>query len=72
MNKSPLIELAEGDNYLLSDRQREIIRTAAAVVEAAHGLSFGADWNGGTHAEIYRPKLLAALAALADAILGRR
>lgn len=35
-----------------------------ALVEAAHGLSFGEDWNNGTHAKIHRPKLLAALAAV--------
>jgi hypothetical protein len=32
-----------------------------ALVEAARGLSFGEDWNNGTHAKIYRPKLLKAL-----------
>lgn len=34
------------------------------VARAAHGLSFGVDWNKGTHAEIYRPKLIEALAEL--------
>ncbi len=32
MDKSPLIEMAEGDNYLLSGKQREILRAAAAVI----------------------------------------
>lgn len=33
------------------------------LVEAARGLSGGVDWNNGTHAKIYRQKLLEALAA---------
>jgi hypothetical protein len=39
-----------------------------ALVRAAHGLSFGEDWNNGTHAKThgYREKLLQALAALED------
>ena len=36
---------------------------AGAVIEAAKGLVFGEDWNNGTHAQIYRPKLIAAIAA---------
>lgn len=39
------------------------LRAAAAVVEAAKGLSIGTDWNKGTHADIYRPQLLASLTA---------
>ncbi len=31
------------------------------LVEAARGLSFGVDWNNGTHAKEYRPKLIEAL-----------
>ena len=31
------------------------------VVEAARGLVIGTDWNGGTHAKIYRPALVKAL-----------
>lgn len=31
------------------------------LVEAAKGLSYGVDWNNGTHAKTYRPKLLEAL-----------
>jgi len=34
------------------------------VVDAAMGLAMGEDWNNGTHAKIYRPKLLKALSAL--------
>lgn len=33
-----------------------------ALVEAAKGLACGVDWNNGTHAKFYRPKLLEALA----------
>lgn len=36
-----------------------------ALIEAASGLSLGVDWNKGTHAKHYRPKLLKAIAALA-------
>lgn len=32
-----------------------------AVRDAAKGLANGEDWNNGTHAKIYRPKLIAAL-----------
>jgi len=35
---------------------------AQVLVEAVKGLSFGVDWNKGTHAKLYRPKLLKALA----------
>lgn len=31
------------------------------IAEAARGLAYGTDWNFGTHAEIYRPRLLEAL-----------
>lgn len=33
----------------------------APLVEAVRGLCFGTDWNNGTHAKIYRPKLIEAL-----------
>jgi len=29
--------------------------------KAADGLKYGVDWNNGTHAQVYRPKLLEAL-----------
>ncbi len=35
------------------------------IIEAAKGLAMGEDWNNGTHAKIYRPQLLAAIALLA-------
>jgi hypothetical protein len=35
-----------------------------ALVEAAHGLSFGEDWNAGTHAKMHRERLLSAVAAI--------
>lgn len=34
------------------------------IADAAKGLAHGEDWNNGTHAKIYRPKLIAALRAL--------
>lgn len=34
------------------------------IADAAKGLAHGTDWNNGTHAKIYRPKLIAALRAL--------
>lgn len=36
------------------------------LIEAAHGLSFGQDWNNGTHAKIhkYRTKLLDTVAQI--------
>lgn len=42
----------------------ETARAALRVVEAAKGLSYGADWNKGTHAILhgYRQKLLDNLA----------
>jgi len=33
------------------------------IEKAARGLACGVDWNNGTHASIYRPELLQALAA---------
>ena len=36
------------------------------VAKAAKGLAHGVDWNKGTHAKIYRPKLNNALNALED------
>lgn len=39
------------------------------VIEAAKGLSFGVDWNKGTHAKIYRPRLLAAIAELEKGVV---
>ena len=33
----------------------------AGLVEAVRGLCFGVDWNNGTHAKIYRPKIIEAL-----------
>lgn len=61
-------------NYLSASRVRDeavnainglTSRLAAAekVVEAVRGLSFGEDWNNGTHAKIYRPQIRAALSA---------
>ena len=41
--------------------ERRLLRE---IAEAAKGLAYGEDWNNGTHAKIYRPKLLAALRAL--------
>ena len=34
------------------------------IVDAARGLSFGEDWNNGTHAKIYRHKLIEAVKSL--------
>ena len=46
---------------LVSIKEMEIL---FPIVEAAKGLAHGKDWNNGTHAKIYRPKLIAALRAL--------
>jgi len=46
---------------LVSIKEMEIL---FPIVEAAKGLAHGEDWNNGTHARIYRPKLIAALRAL--------
>jgi Lar family restriction alleviation protein len=51
-------------------RAMAVIDTVMPLIDAAHGLSFGTDWNNGTHALThgYRKKLLEALpAALATA-----
>jgi hypothetical protein len=58
--------LASNIALLLADHARlaEEAVKLRRVAKAAHGLSFGVDWNRGTHSRKYRPKLLAALAAL--------
>lgn len=57
----------------MQDLREELAKSAfreaalVEVVECARGLSVGEDWNNGTHAKIYRPKLLAALAKIKEA-----
>lgn len=53
----------EADDALL-DEAADRIEALEAVLDAAHGLSFGEDWNTGNHATVhgYRKKLLVALA----------
>jgi hypothetical protein len=41
-------------------------RKIIAVVRAAEGMTFGTDWNNGTHAKIYRKSLEDAMRALRD------
>lgn len=48
-------------NTILSALRR--LAAAEKVVEAVRGLSFGEDWNNGTHAKIYRPQIRPALSA---------
>jgi hypothetical protein len=56
----------------LATARADALEEVRPLIEAAHGLSFGVDWNHGTHAEFhgYRRKLLEALprarAALTD------
>lgn len=50
--------------------QNDDLDTLKMVRDAIDGLSFGTDWNNGTHAKIYRPKLLATFPAL-DALIAR-
>lgn len=69
-NVHPLV--INGDKFLTYDdsclivAMRNNIDALIKVAKAAHGLSFGVDWNKGTHAEIYRPKLIEALAELKE------
>lgn len=44
------------------EADQRVIEAAEKIINAVRGLAFGTDWNKGTHAEIYRPKLLAELA----------
>lgn len=44
------------------EADQRVIAAAEKIINAVRGLAFGTDWNKGTHAEIYRPKLLAELA----------
>lgn len=46
----------------------EGIEAFKALVNAAEGMSHGEDWNNGTHAKLYRNKLLAAIAPALRAI----
>jgi hypothetical protein len=50
---------------LMSIKEMDIL---LSIVEAAKGLAHGEDWNKGTHAKIYRPKLIAALRALGNSM----
>ena len=52
-------------DHVLRTHARTLIAAGKVAVEAK-GLSFGEDWNNGTHANLhgYRQRLLAALAEL--------
>ena len=52
-------QLAEA-NELREKAEREVERLQK-IEKAARGLSFGTDWNKGTHAKKYRPILIEAL-----------
>jgi hypothetical protein len=58
--KDHKIVLLEKENAELK-RQLELQKN---VISAAIGISFGHDWNNGTHANLYRNKLIDAVAAL--------
>lgn len=56
-DKKVMDDIADLDVLIKSG---ERIAKLEAVRAAAKGLSFGMDWNKGTHCEIYRPQLLRA------------
>ena len=39
----------------------------AALYDAAEGMTRGSDWNRGTHAKTYRPRLVSAVVAIREA-----
>jgi DNA-binding transcriptional MerR regulator len=66
-----LIEKLQAENAALRQRIAELEKDVVPecyrrLLDHAHGLSFGVDWNKGTHAEHHRNKLLK---AVADCIL---
>lgn len=65
-----MIEAAPPSDLPQSLRDR-VVEEIGPLIEAAHGLSFGIDWNNGNHAVLhgYRQKLLDALPAAASLLL---
>lgn len=62
--RSRIAELEAREAALLAK-----LKVAEEVIETARGLSFGEDWNNGTHAKIYRSKLLEALDKIKEAFV---
>lgn len=55
----------------LSDaREKLLLDVISEMQNVMNGLSSGEDWNNGTHAKIYRPKLYQTLSSVAKKIEG--
>jgi hypothetical protein len=58
-----LIRRLQAENEALRVKQAGLVEALMPLVDAAHGLSFGTDWNNGTQAKLHghRQKLIDAV-----------